>query len=98
MDKLHVFRRVGDNNIINIRKIKNFKEYSVDEITQLINHFAVGSFDYDQVIDRLFFYDDGDNREWKNRTDSGGYTIIPARTRFDSRFREQCFEKFLVNV
>ena len=97
MDKLHFFKKIGDN-IINLRKIKNFREYSDNEITELISHFIVGSLDYDQIIDRLFFYDDDDNREWRNRTDSGGYTIIPARTRFDSRFREQCSEKFLVNV
>ena len=97
MDKLHVFKKIGDN-IINIRKIKNFREYSVDEITQLINHFTVGSLDYDQVIDRLFFYVANDNREWRNRTDAGGYTLVPARTQWDSRYREQCFEKFLVNV
>ena len=97
MDKLHVFKKIGDN-IINLRKIKNFREYSDNEITELISHFIVGARDYDQIIDRLFFYDDDDNREWRNRTDSGGYTIIPARTRFDSRFREQCSEKFLVNV
>ncbi len=97
MDKLHVFRRVGDN-VFNIRKIRNFREYSDNEIEELVSHFTVGSLDYDQVIDRLFFYVDGDNREWKNRTDSGGHTIIPARTRFDSRYREQCAEKFLVNV
>ena len=97
MDKLHIFRRIGDN-VLNIRKIKNFKEYSDNEITELISHFTVGSLDYDQVIDRLYFHDDNDNREWRNRTDDGGYTIIPARTRFDARFREQCAEKFLVNV
>ena len=97
MDKLHVFKKI-DNDIINIRKIKNFREYSDNEIKELVSHFEIGTFDYDQVVDRLFFYDDDDSREWRNRTDSGGYTIIPARTRFDSRFREQCFEKFLVNV
>lgn len=97
MDKLHVFRRVGDN-VLNVRKIKNFREYSDNEITELISHFKIGTLDYDQVVDRLFFHDDNDNREWKNRTDANGYTIIPARTRFDSRFREQCAEKFLVNV
>ena len=97
MDKLHVFKKVGDN-IINLRKIKNFKEYSVAEIIELISHFELNSFDYDQVIDRLYFYVDGDKREWRNRTDQNGCTIIPARTQWDLRFREQPIEKFLVNV
>ena len=97
MDKLHVFKKIGDN-IINLRKIKNFKEYSVAEIIELISHFELNSFDYDQVVDRLYFYDDDDKREWRNRTDARGYTIIPARTQWDLRFREQPIEKFLANV
>ncbi len=97
MDKLHVLKKIGDN-IINLRKIKNFKEYSVAEIIELISHFELNSLDYDQVVDRLFFYDDDDKREWRNRTDQNGYTIIPARTQWELRFREQCLTKFLANV
>ncbi len=97
MDKLHTFKRLKNNTVINIREIKNFTKYSAKELEELIDNFQVGTYDYDQVIDRLFFHDPADRRQWRCRTDAHGRTIQPARVRFDNRFREIADDKYLVN-
>lgn len=67
--------------------IDNARSYTADTIDDLISMYPPGSKEYDHIIDRLYFYSDDDNRDWKNRTDKDGYTIIPTKY-LDTQRRE----------
>ena len=69
-----------DNKVINLDYIKSAKHYSDEEIAELISLADVGTDNYDYIIERLYFYDPDDRRNWKNRADPEGYAIVPTRS------------------
>lgn len=56
--------------------VKNYKEYSENEINDLIQQANKSKFLYDYLIDRLYFYNDNNKRNTKNQD----YNILTART------------------
>lgn len=69
---------------IHLDRIKSAASYSPSEIDSLIALFPINTPEYDYIIDRLYFHSTHDTRDWKNRTDADGYSIIPARQFYDS--------------
>ena len=59
--------------------IKSAANYSQEELDQLLSFYQPGSPYYDMLIDRLYFHDPHDKRDWSSRTDATGHTIIPGR-------------------
>ncbi len=55
--------------------IKNYKEYTENEINDLIEQANNSKFLYDYLIDRLYFYDNN-----KRNTKQDDYNILTART------------------
>lgn len=67
--------------------IKNAEHYTAEQIQDIISLCKSGTKEYDHIIDKLYFYSNYDNRDWKNRTDKDGYTIIPTKY-LDTQRRE----------
>jgi hypothetical protein len=63
-----------------LSKVKNYKYYTEAEISELITH-CHNQFEYDYLMDRLYFYDDSSVRQKKRKMDE--YEVLPARTMMD---------------
>lgn len=68
-----------------IRSIKNAEHLSEDEVLKLAGMYKPGTADYDQVIERLYFYGSGSNANWKNRLE---YSIMTVRSQQENAARE----------
>lgn len=65
--------------------IKNYKEYTENEINDLIQQANKSKFLYDYLIDRLYFYDNNNKRNTKNQD----YNILTARTMYKREHNEK---------
>lgn len=67
--------------------IKNYKNYSEDEILKLISK-ARNRYEYDYIIDRLYIYDPS---HYNTRT-KDEYSILTAR-QYNQRLRLEIYER-----
>lgn len=65
--------------------VKNYKEYTENEINDLIKQANKSKFLYDYLIDRLYFYDNNNKRNTKNQD----YNILTARTMYKRENNEK---------
>ena len=64
--------------------VKNYKEYTENEINDLIKQTNNSKFLYDYLIDRLYFYDNN-----KRNTKKDDYNILSARTMYQREHNEK---------
>ena len=64
--------------------IKNYKEYTENEINDLIKQANKSKFLYDYLIDRLYFYNNN-----KRNTKQDDYNILTARTMYKREHNEK---------
>ena len=64
--------------------VKNYSEYSENEINDLIKQANKSKFLYDYLIDRLYFYNNN-----KRNTKQDDYNILTARTMYKREHNEK---------